>query len=220
MSDGGFMKKLLFIVMALCLSVGAFARPQDRRLEQRALQLAETVQNQLRMQLHHLSDYELRDIVANLNTTLRLIDGNVYTPVPAPVCNQMPAEIYQRTFVEIKDFAYSSEGPNLTSSSATQYAQRWTSTYPCSVASKYMADYKRLNAFAYSSSGLNYTSSSARQFAESKVKIFCSGMALEQEFATIYDFAYSSSGLNYTSQRAREYALAQIEGTAFSCRNF
>jgi hypothetical protein len=120
----------------------------------------------------------------------------------------------------IKDFAYASDGLNLTDAAATQYALDWTKTYPCNAANEFARVGKNLRNYAYGSNGLNLASSAAADYVETSITRVCDlSVDYVVEGKKFYDYAYSSSGLNMTSSQASAYTRQKIEERYLTCSN-
>jgi len=216
------MKKSIFVATMAVLSMNSFA---DRfEMESQVMKLAKKVNRMTQANADTLSRKQLRDLQKHLKLSMGILKGRAPVPTPTPrpiykVCSQDFTDVFQQAFTQVKSFAYSSAGLNMTSSGATSYAQEFTSTHSCDDAQKMMANVKRLKNFAYVSSGLNMTSTGAKNYALNKWQSFCEDFPIESEFKKHFQFAYSSSGLNMTSSGATKYAQQQIEPTAFSCGN-
>lgn len=218
------MKKSIFMATLAVVSLNSFANRVD--LEADVLKLAKKVNRLANQNADTLSNKELRDVKKHLTLAVKIIKGIGTTPVPPTnprpiyrVCSQDSADIFQQTFIKIKNFAYSSSGLDMTSSGATQFAQEFTETHSCETADIFMSKSSRLKTFAYSTSGLDMTSSNAKSYAMNKWQSFCEDFPIESEFKKHYTFAYSSSGLDMTSSNARRYAQEKVEPVAFSCGN-
>jgi len=138
-------------------------------------------------------------------------------PMPTMVCAREGVDRYQQTFLKIKNFAYSSQGLNLTNEGALNYATNWTTQQPCSYADKFIVDFTRIKNFAYSSQGLNMTNENAVNYTKTMVPRICANISFEQIFSKHYNFAYSSQGLNMTTENARRYAQPKAEAEGFVC---
>lgn len=215
------MKKLLLIAAAL--PVMASAQNYGNRA-QNERDLIQAVNATRRLVLENVQRMPQRDLL-QAQKLLEKVDEVVLGRSTGPQIPQVRGcalenvNSFQQTFVRIKNFAFSGTGLNYNSNDATDFADRWTSRYPCSYADHYMAVFMRLKSFAFSGAGLNYDSKDAVQFALANVDSFCSDMQLEQLFKQHYNFAFSGTGLNMDSNEARAYAYNKIRGTVFSCSN-
>jgi hypothetical protein len=131
--------------------------------------------------------------------------GNGHGPIfpPGPI---MPPPVFnQNLFKDAYDWAYSSDGMNLTSTGAEAFAKTVTKRPDAAL---YFDTYKKAYAYSYSSDGMNLTSSGARAFAEqaSQGRPF-----YVEHHREVYKWAYSSDGRNLTASGARQFADRFLE---------
>lgn len=229
------MKVISLMILAFAFAANAQYVPQRDRLEGEARKLSLQMRTLVENNVDRLDERDLETVVRNLERAKDVLLGRVVDPGPGPgpfppplppipaprfTCDRASVSEYQSTFVRIKDFAYSSEGLNLTSSGATSYAHEWTQKYACEDAYRFMTEFTRLKNFAYASSGLNRTSSGAVSYAKEGIDRICEGYNYEQEFSSLYEFAYSTRGLNMTSSAATNYARERVEPQMFQCSPF
>lgn len=117
-------------------------------------------------------------------------------------------------FYAAKNFAYSSDGLNLTDSGATQWALQYNQSHRCNTIQEYQARYQAIYNVAYASDGLNMTSAGARDYALQYVENMTVSEAREMAstLRAAQNFAYSSDGLNMTSSGATSFARSWVEG--------
>ncbi|WP_413944225.1 beta-sandwich domain-containing protein [Bdellovibrio sp. HCB-162] len=116
-------------------------------------------------------------------------------------------------FYAAKNFAYASDGLNLTDSGATQWALQYNQTHRCNTVSEYKARYQAIYSVAYASDGLNLTSAGARDYALQYVENMTANEAREMAsvLRAAQRFAYASDGLNMTSAGATSFARSWVE---------
>ena len=108
-------------------------------------------------------------------------------------------------FEELRAYAYSASGLNLTSRDAIAWAEAKLAEGPAFD----LARFKQLRDYAYSLSGLNMTRHAAAVWAEQRVP---PGAFDLEEFRKLRDYAYSVSGLNLSAKDATEWAERQPRG--------
>lgn len=225
------MKIISVLALALSFAANAQSIPQRDRLEGDARKLSIQMRTLVENNVDRLDERELNLLVRSLERAKDLLLGRVtppgpgpgpFPPVPQPrfACDRASVAEYQATFIKIKDFAYSGNGINLSSSGATNYAAEWVRKYACEDADRFIAQYVRLKNFAYSGQGLNMSSSGAIDYANNGIDRLCENYAYEQEFRGLYDFAYSGRGLNMSSSGAVRYARERVEPQMFVCAPF
>lgn len=223
------MKYILLAVFAMPLVSFAQSRPI---LEARVQESLKAARLSITANIQKMSSSDLQQVNRLLKEVSAVSQGQqrpgpmpMPNPVPAPrprpqvSCSEDRTGKFQSTFVYIKEFAYSSEGLNYSSTAATSYATQWTNRYPCSLAETFAFDFKRLKNFAYSSEGLNLSSSGAIAYAQANINNMCPDVNFEAIFKRSYDFAYSSEGLNMSSSAAVAYAKPIMEEKALRCDN-
>lgn len=117
----------------------------------------------------------------------------------------------------VKNFAYSSSGPNMYSSEAEIYAREWVKKAPCSKAHTIEQDYKKIYEIAYSGSYMNMSSKDATAYTLKRLPGVCQNTDVVSEFKQSYEYAFSISGLNLSGKNATQYASERIEKIAFNC---
>jgi len=220
------MNKFLVTSTLAVLSMSTFAN--TAQLEAQVSKLSKKVHRLTQMNVDTMTRQELRALKKHLKLSVGILTGNTTPnpgnprPTPQPpvqrMCANDFADVFQATFKSLKTFAYASDGLDMTSMGATQFAQDFTENNPCSIASEMISNVKRLKKFAYSSAGLDMTSSGAKAYAQDKWSSFCSDYPIESEFKAHYNFAYSSTGMDMTSSGAKKYAIDKVAPQAFSCR--
>jgi hypothetical protein len=118
--------------------------------------------------------------------------------------NRRKAQFDIDKFKELRDFAYSTNGLNLSTSAATQ----WAEEHLCDEPSFNVDEFVRLRDFAYNTSGLDMSTSNASQWALEHVSDVPSFDA--EQFMRLKDFAYSTNGLDLSSSEATQWALAKM----------
>lgn len=223
--------KLLSLLVASALIFTANAQSNSSRMqnELEAKRLSIQMRTLVENNVDRLDDRELNQVLRNLERAKDLLLGRVSpppapNPIPVPqprrVCEFAPVEIYQATFMQIKNFAYSSSGLDLSSQAATAFATEWMQRYSCEDANRFISLFGRLKNFAYSSSGLDMSSAEALNYSKNGINRLCEGFAFEAEYKNLYNFAYSTGGLDLSTTAAREYARARVEPQMFSCSPF
>ncbi|MBH47690.1 MAG: hypothetical protein CME71_05930 [Halobacteriovorax sp.] len=219
--------KLLSII-ALLFTFSAHAQSRTA-LETEAKKLSMQMKILVDRNVDRLDERDLDKLVRTFERAKDILMGRdtgpgpgPFPPVPTPryTCDRASVGVYQSTFIKIKDFAYSGNGVNLSSSGAVNYAHDWVTKYACEDADAFISTFIRLKNFAYAGSGLNLSASAAVNYATSGVDTVCNDYAYEQEFRGLYDFAYSGRGLNMSSSAATSYARERVEPNMFRCRQF
>tara|TARA_R110000868_G_scaffold269233_2_gene528595 strand:+ start:683 stop:1351 length:669 start_codon:yes stop_codon:yes gene_type:complete len=220
------MKFLSLIALLFAFSAHAQSRAT---LETEAKKLSMQMKILVERNVDRLDERELTKLVRTFERAKDILMGRdtgpgpgPFPPVPTPrfTCDRAPVSVYQATFSQIKDFAYSSTGLDLSSSAAINYAHDWVAKYTCEDLDLFKTLFVRLKNFAYSSAGLDLSASAAINYASSGVDSVCADYAFEQEFKGLYDFAYSTRGLDMSASAAREYARQRVEPNMFRCRQF
>ncbi|MEZ4743955.1 MAG: hypothetical protein R3B45_16160 [Bdellovibrionota bacterium] len=207
-----------FATGVLALSTSVFATSTDDVVYQ-----SQNISRILAKRADSLSYRTLSEIEDHLNKIQRLIrlddgDQGGRGGRHGYACNDENSDIYQDTFKQIKNFAYSSSGLNYSSQGATDFALQWTSEHACYEADEYIEQVGELRVFAYSSNGMNFSSAGAVDFALENYDQKCSqGLEYQYDYRDDYRFAYSSSGLNMSSSGAHKYALDRMMAEHFSC---
>lgn len=219
------MKFLALLVLATPIMTFAQDVSQREILESRVLLSLKGARQEILSNLEAMTDRDLRNVERMLNDVRDTAMGQgpslpLPRPVPLPVCSQESVEQFQQTFRVIKNFAYSSQGLDLDDQGATIYANNWANTYPCALATKFMADFKRVKVFAYTTAGLDLSAQDATSYAKVMTPRLCPHVTFEQSFSKLYNFAYSGSGLNMSVSDAKKYAQPRVEAEAFICKNF
>ena len=215
------MKFITALLFAMPLISFAQTVSQREMLEERLLSSLKTARQAVLENIQAMPERDLRRTEKLLEkvrlSALGMDSDEPNYPQPTLVCAQEGVDRYQQSFLKIKNFAYSSQGLNLTTDGAVSFATTWTKLQPCSYADKFIVDFGRIKNFAYSSQGLNMTNDGAVNYAKAMVARICANVPFEQIFSKHYNFAYSSSGLNMTSENARRYAQPKTEAEAFIC---
>jgi len=218
-----------FLIVALAaLTVSGLAFADHGRRDRRDVTpsvVLEHVRDVARLaarNIFSLNEYQLRALNELLYQAEDILNGQSpdpnYPSYPVQACTNEPVEVFQATFIKVKNWAYSPSGLNKNSQEATEYAQHWTQTHACNEAESFIQEMGRLRNWAYSPSGLNKNSAEAAAYALKTIINLCGlSQPYEAEFTKLYNFAYSPSGLNMNSEQARAYALPQIEQRFFSC---
>lgn len=225
------MKIISVIALAFAFAANAQSFPGRNRLEGEARKLSIQMRTLVENNVDRLDERELAQLVRTFERAKDILMGRVtppgpgpgpFPPVPQPrfACDRQSVSEYQATFIKIKDFAYSGNGLNLSSSGATNYAGEWVQKYACEDAERFIAQFIRLKNFAYSGQGLNLSSSGAVNYASNGIDRVCENYSYEQEFRGLYDFAYSGRGLNMSSSGAVNYARERVEPQMFACAPF
>lgn len=120
--------------------------------------------------------------------------------------NSQPAGAHQplrgfqfAKFKELYDFAYSSNGLDLSKQEAEKWATNWLEV----LAESNFNAFKELFQYAYSSSGLDLNKEQANEWAKDWLQRF-SDRDIEA-YKKVRDFAYSSSGLDLEKEQADEW---------------
>lgn len=116
-------------------------------------------------------------------------------------------------FTAAKNFAYSSNGLDLTSNGATDWALNYNQTHACYTISEYQSRFSVLKNFAYASNGLDMTARDSVQYALSKVENTSVQQAQQMQttLSAIKTFAYASNGLDLTSADSANLARNWID---------
>ena len=221
------MKSFIAIIALVPLFAFAQSRPE---LESRVESALQNARRELRLNIQRMSERDLIQVERKLQEVESIARGGGYNPGPIPnpnpyptpyptpypqlSCAQEPTQVYQQTFIKVKNFAYNIV--NRTSSDSVAYATNWTNKYPCNLADKFIRDFTRIKNHAYNN--MNQTSSMSVEYAERMVSRVCDGVPFEQIFNQHKIFAYNT--LNMTSSQSVEYATPKMEAEAFYCRNF
>lgn len=107
-------------------------------------------------------------------------------------------------FKQLREFAYSSDGLDMTSPLATAWAEERLHEDPQFDVARFTAIYR----FAYEADGLNLTRPEATASALNRLKedrMFDAG-----RFRELFAYAYRSDGLNLTRQQAADWALKKM----------
>jgi hypothetical protein len=157
--------------------------------------------------------------------TPQLVVGDV-APQPQPPVRPSPqppsyggdlrgycADHDHQQFYKAKQFAYSSQGVDLTEQDSVQWALNYNNTHNCGTIQEFIARFTPLRTIAYSSQGLDLTSQEAARFALNMAEYVSRAEAQEisQTIQAVRTFAYSTQGLDMTSQDAGMLARRWVE---------
>ncbi|WP_291515531.1 beta-sandwich domain-containing protein [Bdellovibrio sp. ArHS] len=116
-------------------------------------------------------------------------------------------------FYAAKNFAYATNGLDMTESAATQWALDYNSTHRCGTLTEYKDRFSALYSVAYATDGLDMTTTAARAYALKNVENVtvqeANKMAVDLRAAK--GFAYASDGLNMTSTAAATFGRNWVE---------
>ena len=176
---------------------------------------AEDLQRTVQWRRHQLSSSQIERALS----LVRQAQAELSDSRRVNICSMDNAEQMLATSAVVRDFAYGSDGLNLTSTDATAYVGEWMSKYPCAAAAKFVAAGRALRRFAYNGNGLNMTSTDAAAFTRASLQKVCDAAKSDypEEGAKLYEYAYNSNGLNMTSAGAAQYVRAQMEARYLSC---
>lgn len=123
------------------------------------------------------------------------------------------ADYDHQQFYAAKQFAYSSQGVDLTEQDSVQWALNYNNTHNCGTIQEFIARFTPLRSIAYSSQGLDLTSQEAARFALNMAEYVSRAEAQEmsQTIQAVRNFAYSTQGMNMTSQDAGMLARRWVE---------
>ncbi|MGE4131096.1 MAG: hypothetical protein AB7F86_05625 [Bdellovibrionales bacterium] len=135
--------------------------------------------------------------------------GRTPTPQPGKVVEQpkpdtgRTLELYQEAY----QWAFSSQGLNLSQPRAMDFANKVTSKGQ-EAGAKYFRGYKEAYEFCFSSAGPNMSQPNAMKYAEA-IASTLEPLQTLKTFKDAYNFAFGSSGLNLSQPKALQFACIQ-----------